>query len=81
MPKRGRKILANARLPLPEDPILLPEIIDQIFLVAVHPASQGEHEEVQSVGHCLRLRGSDTAVTDVALGIRHPRLLLSRSRL
>ena len=36
---------------LPEDAILLPEIVDAIFLVASHPASQGQHEEVQSVGH------------------------------
>ena len=38
-----------------EDAILLPEIVDAIFLVAIHPASQGQHEEVQSVGHGLRL--------------------------
>ena len=36
---------------------LLPEIIDQIFLVAVHPASQDGHEEVQSRGHSLSLVG------------------------
>ena len=48
-----------------EDAILLPEIVDAIFLVAIHPASQGQHEEVQSVGHGLRLRGSDTAVTPI----------------
>ena len=48
---------------LPEDAILLPEIVDAIFLVVIHPASQGQHEEVQSVGHDLRLHGSDTAVT------------------
>ena len=35
---------------LPEDAISLPEIVDAIFLVAIHPASQGQHEEVQSVG-------------------------------
>ena len=40
---------------LPEDPILLPEIIDYIFLVAVHPASGREYEEAHSVGHSLRL--------------------------
>ena len=40
---------------LPEDPILLPEIVDQIFLVAVHPASDGEHEELQSMRHRQRL--------------------------
>ena len=27
----------------PEDAILLPEIVDTIFLVAIHPASQGQH--------------------------------------
>ena len=53
---------------LHEDAILLPEIVDEIFLVAIHPASQGQHEEVQSVGHGLRLRGSDTAVTHVVSG-------------
>ena len=42
---------------LPEDPILLPEIIDHVFLVAVHPASGREYEEAQSVGHSLRLPG------------------------
>ena len=31
---------------LPEDPILLPEIRDQIVLVAVHPASARENEEL-----------------------------------
>ena len=30
----------------PEDPILLPEIRDQIVLVAVHPASERENEEL-----------------------------------
>ena len=30
----------------PEDPILLPEILDQIVLVAVHPASEREDEEL-----------------------------------
>ena len=42
---------------LPEDPILIPKIIDHVFLVAVHPASGREHEEAQSVGHSLRLLG------------------------
>ena len=42
---------------LPEDPILLPEIIDHVFLVAVHPARGREYEEAQSVGHSLRLLG------------------------
>ena len=42
---------------LPEDPILLPEIVDHVFLVAVHPASGREYEEAQSVGHSLRLLG------------------------
>ena len=53
----------------PEDAILLPEIVDAIFLVASHPASQGQHEEMQSVGHGRRLHGSDTAVTHVVSGI------------
>ena len=42
---------------LPEDPILLPERIDHVFLVAVHPASGREKEEAQRVGHSLRLLG------------------------
>ena len=58
---------------LPEDAILLPEIVDAIFLVASHPASQGQHEEMQSVGHGRRLHGSDTAVTHVVSGIHSPR--------
>ena len=33
-----------------EDPILLSEIVDQIFLVAIDPASNGEHEELQRIG-------------------------------
>jgi len=32
---------------LAEDAILLSEIVDQIVLVAIHPASNGEHEELQ----------------------------------
>ena len=40
---------------LPEDPILIPEIIDHVFLVAVHPAGGREYEEAHSVGHSLRL--------------------------
>ena len=53
--------------------MLLPERVDTIFLVAMHPASQGQHEEVQRVGHGLRLHGSDTAVTHVVSGIHSPR--------
>ena len=58
---------------LPEDAMLLPEIVDAIFLVAIHPANQGQHEEVQSVGHGRRLHGSNTAVTHVVSGIHSPR--------
>ena len=58
---------------LPEDAILLPERVDAIFLVASHPASQGQHEEMQSVGHGRRLHGSDTAVTHVVSRIHSPR--------
>ena len=43
---------------LPEDTILLPKIIDQIVLMAVHPASEGEYEELHSVGHSPRLLGN-----------------------
>ena len=57
---------------LPEDALLLPERVEAIFLVAIHPASQGQPEEGQSVGHGLRLRGSDTAVTHVVSGIHSP---------
>ena len=42
---------------LPEDPILCPEILDQILLMAVHPASEREDEELQRRGHALRLLG------------------------
>ena len=44
----------------PEDPILLPETIDHVFLVAVNPASGREYEEAQSVGHSLRLLGEQS---------------------
>jgi hypothetical protein len=37
---------------LAEDAILLSEIVDQIYLVTIHPASNSEHEELQHVGHC-----------------------------
>ena len=40
-----------------EDPILLPEIVDQIVLVTVHPASEREDEELQRRQHSLRLLG------------------------
>ena len=43
---------------LPEDPILFPEIVDQIVLVAGHPASERENEQLQRRGHGLRLLGS-----------------------
>ena len=42
---------------LPENPILLPEIRDQIVLVAGHPASEREDEELQRRRHSLRLLG------------------------
>ena len=40
-----------------EDPILLPERVDQIVLVTVHPASEREDEELQRRRHSLRLLG------------------------
>ena len=40
-----------------EDPILLPEIVDQIVLVTVHPASEREDEELQRRRHSLTLLG------------------------
>ena len=48
---------------------MLPEIVDEIFLVAIHPASQSQHEEVQSVGHGRRLHGADAAVTHVVSSV------------
>ena len=42
---------------LPEDPLLLPEIRDQIVLVAVHPASERENEELERRRHGLKLLG------------------------
>ena len=42
---------------LPEDPILLPEIRDQIVLVAVPPASERENEELERRRHGLKLLG------------------------
>ena len=42
---------------LSQDPILLPEILDQIVLVAVHPASEREDKELQRRRHGLRLLG------------------------
>ena len=39
------------------DPILLPEIRDQIVLVAGHPASVRENEELYAGGMALRLLG------------------------
>ena len=41
----------------PKDPILLPEIVDQIVLVAVHPTSEREDEKLQRRGYGLRLLG------------------------
>ena len=40
---------------LSEDSILFPEIVDQILLVPVQPASNGDDENVQRVGHPVRL--------------------------
>ena len=43
---------------LPEDPMLLPKIRDQIVvLVAVHPASERENEELERRRHGLKLLG------------------------
>ena len=44
----------------PEDAILLTEIVDPIFLVAIYPASNGEHEELHRMGHRQRLLGRET---------------------
>ena len=43
---------------LSEDSILLTEIVDQIFLVTVESAGDGEDEEVQRMGHPVRLSAS-----------------------
>ena len=40
---------------LPQDAIFLPEIVDHVFLTAVHPASDGQHEKLQRRGHRLRV--------------------------
>ena len=40
---------------LSEHPILLAEIVDQILLVAVQPASSGEDQKLQCIGHPVRL--------------------------
>ena len=42
---------------LPKNPILFTQIVDQIVLVAVHPASERENEELQRRRHGLRLLG------------------------
>jgi len=52
----GRPIKRTLR-----EAILLSEIVDQIFLVTIHPASNSEHEELQRMGHCERLLGRDAA--------------------
>ena len=36
---------------LAKDTVLLSEIVDQVFLVAIHPASNGEQEELQRMRH------------------------------
>ena len=52
-PKRSRtKLFA-------EDAILFPEIVNHTFLVAIHPASNSEHEELQCMGHRERLLGRE----------------------
>jgi hypothetical protein len=40
-------------------PILFSEIVNHIFLVAIHPASNSEHEELQRMGHRERPLGRD----------------------
>jgi hypothetical protein len=47
-----------ANLPA-DDPILFAQIVDQIVLMAVQPASEGENEESQGLGHQSRLCRSD----------------------
>ncbi len=60
-PKRLRAEL------LVEDPILLSQVVDQILLVTVQPSSEGEDEELQSMGHRPRLRRQDSAKTGPCL--------------
>ena len=43
-----------------EDAILFSEIVNHIYLVAIHPARNSEHEELQRMGHRERLLGRDT---------------------
>ena len=54
---------------LAKDAILLSEIVDQIFLLAIHPASDVEHEESQRTGHCERIL-AQMAATGSAEAIR-----------
>ena len=56
---------------LPEDPILLPEIIDHVFLVAVYPASGREYEEAQSAER--RASPEATAGATTSPSLRKPR--------
>ena len=44
---------------LSEDAILFPEVVDQIFVVAIHPASDGEQQELQRMRHHQKLLGRD----------------------
>ena len=43
---------------LAEDVILLTKVVDQIVLVPIQPARDGEDEKVQRLGHPMRLSGS-----------------------
>ena len=43
--------------PLAKESILLPEVVDEIFLVPVQPASDRKDQELQCRGHPARLPG------------------------
>ena len=58
---------------LAEDPILLPEIVDQIFLMPVQPASEGQDEELKRVGHHPRLRLLDSPSPGLPRRFQQPR--------
>ncbi len=74
-----RQPKGSATTLLPEDAVLLPEIVGQIFLVAVDPASDGEHEESQGIRHDRRLL-ENRRQAGFASAIRYPRPLFRTIR-
>ena len=73
-PKRSRtKLLA-------EDAILLSEIVNHIFLVAIHQASNSEHEELQRMGGIARGYSAEMPGTDGPQRFPWPRPLFRTLR-